>query len=217
MRLRFSKLIVLGVLASALLATAASVAIAGSAGSGDSAVGGLRGVGGVNAIALSAHSDANGANPYGNLSQTIPAGKPAAATQGSLRRHLPRGRRQPRRHRANAQQQRNSGQLPTGTRPDRDRQRQPVVWADGRFLRVPKRNKRLPAVQDNSGGQPPGDRQHPRQRPAVEAAAQRPGSSERGCVRKQLGESNTPGALILKGGPGEPRSQLGELTLEVSH
>ena len=54
---------------------AASAAIAGSAGSGDSAVGGIRGVGGVNAIAFSAHSDANGANAYGHLSQTIPAGK----------------------------------------------------------------------------------------------------------------------------------------------
>lgn len=78
MRLRFSKLLVLGVLASALVATAASAAIAGSAGSGDSAVGGIRGVGGVNAIAFSAHSDANGANPYGQLSQTIPAGKTSA-------------------------------------------------------------------------------------------------------------------------------------------
>jgi hypothetical protein len=78
MRLRLSKLLVLGVLGSALVATAASAAIAGSAGMGDSAVGGLRGVGGVNAIAFDAHSDANGANPYGHLSQTIPAGKPGA-------------------------------------------------------------------------------------------------------------------------------------------
>jgi hypothetical protein len=78
MRLRLSKLLVLGVLASALLATAASAAITGSAGMGDSAIGGLRGVGGVNAIAFSAHSDANGANPYGQLSQTIPAGKTSA-------------------------------------------------------------------------------------------------------------------------------------------
>jgi hypothetical protein len=82
MRLRLSKLLVLGVLASALLATAASAAITGFAtGMSDTAVGGFRGVGGVNDVAFSAHSDPNGANPYGHLSQTIPAGKTSPQRQ----------------------------------------------------------------------------------------------------------------------------------------
>lgn len=38
----------------------------------DFAVGGFRGVGGINNVGFSAHSDPNGANPYGHLSQTIP-------------------------------------------------------------------------------------------------------------------------------------------------
>jgi hypothetical protein len=44
----------------------------GGGGSGDFAVGGFRGVGGINNVGFSAHSDANGANPFGHLSQTIP-------------------------------------------------------------------------------------------------------------------------------------------------
>ena len=43
---------------------------------GDSAVGGFQGVGGVNNVAFSAQSDANGANPSGHLSQTIPSNDP---------------------------------------------------------------------------------------------------------------------------------------------
>ena len=44
----------------------------------DSAVGGFRGVDGVNNVDFSAHSDANGANPYGHLNQTITASKGTA-------------------------------------------------------------------------------------------------------------------------------------------
>jgi hypothetical protein len=44
----------------------------GGGGKRDFAVGGFRGVGGLNNVGFSAHSDANGANPFGHLSQTIP-------------------------------------------------------------------------------------------------------------------------------------------------
>jgi hypothetical protein len=47
----------------------------GGGGKHDSAVGGFRGVGGVNNVGFSAHSDPNGANPFGQLSQTIPQGR----------------------------------------------------------------------------------------------------------------------------------------------
>jgi len=52
----------------------AAPSLAGS--KGDSAVGGFQGVGGVNNVAFSAQSDANGANPSGHLTQTIPSNDP---------------------------------------------------------------------------------------------------------------------------------------------
>ena len=52
---------------------------AGNATQNDSAVGGFRGVGGVNNVDVSAHSDANGANPYGHLNQTITESKGGTA------------------------------------------------------------------------------------------------------------------------------------------
>ena len=56
--------------------TAAFVAPAVHAsGPQDFAVGGFRGVGGINNVGFSAHSDPNGANPFGHLSQTIPQGR----------------------------------------------------------------------------------------------------------------------------------------------
>jgi hypothetical protein len=44
-------------------------------GPGDFAVGGFQGVGGANKVGFSAHSDSNGANPSGYLTQTIPQGR----------------------------------------------------------------------------------------------------------------------------------------------
>jgi hypothetical protein len=44
----------------------------------DFAVGGFRGVDGINNVGFSAHSDPDGANPQGYLTQTIPEGKAAA-------------------------------------------------------------------------------------------------------------------------------------------
>jgi hypothetical protein len=52
----------------------AAPSLAGS--KGDSAVGGFQGVGGVNNVAFSAQSEANGANPSGHLTQTIPSNDP---------------------------------------------------------------------------------------------------------------------------------------------
>jgi hypothetical protein len=69
MRLR---MILVGCVAAVLTAIVfVGPSLAGS--NGDSAVGGFQGVGGVNKVAFSAQSDANGANPSGYLSQTIPA------------------------------------------------------------------------------------------------------------------------------------------------
>ena len=55
-----------------------AIVSAGNDGQHDSAVGGFRGVDGVNNVDFSAHSDANGANPYGHLNQTITASKGTA-------------------------------------------------------------------------------------------------------------------------------------------
>jgi hypothetical protein len=50
-------------------------ALTASAGPQDFAVGGFVGSAGTNKVGFSAHSDANGANPSGYLSQTIPQGR----------------------------------------------------------------------------------------------------------------------------------------------
>ena len=55
-----------------------AIVSAGNDAKHDSAVGGFRGVGGVNNVDVSAHSDANGANPYGHLNQTIAPSKGTA-------------------------------------------------------------------------------------------------------------------------------------------
>src|SRR5580765_7291679 len=55
-----------------------AIVSAGNDGQHDSAIGGFRGVDGVNNVDFSAHSDANGANPYGHLNQTITANKGTA-------------------------------------------------------------------------------------------------------------------------------------------
>ncbi len=51
---------------------------AGNAAQKDSAVGGFQGVGSVNNVDVSAYSDANGANPYGHVNQTIAPSKGTA-------------------------------------------------------------------------------------------------------------------------------------------
>jgi hypothetical protein len=68
------KRLVAAIAALSLTAALAAAAVYASS-PRDSAVGGFRGVGGVNNVGFSAHSDANGANPSGYLTQTIPQGR----------------------------------------------------------------------------------------------------------------------------------------------
>jgi hypothetical protein len=67
------KFVVLAAVCVAAVFLAAPVVYAG--GAPDFAVGGFQGVGGVNKVGFSAHSDPNGANPTGYLTQTIPQGR----------------------------------------------------------------------------------------------------------------------------------------------
>ena len=141
---------------------------AGNDGQHDSAVGGFRGVGGVNNVDVSAHSDANGANPYGHLNQTITESKGTArkdrfdvtclevqgnfakigltASDATTAANFPRAR-------AVGQGQRDSGRR-----------------ADRRYLRVLQRHQRLHAPL-HTRQQPPSEREHPGPRRAVGANA----------------------------------------------
>ena len=67
------RLVVLAAVCGAAVLLVAPVVRAG--GGHDFAVGGFQGVGGVNKVGFSAQSDANGANPSGYLTQTIPQGR----------------------------------------------------------------------------------------------------------------------------------------------